>query len=172
VSESPSGREVWWEIDYAAAWAPFNERFDFKPDFYERGQPAILLPPDCVVLDLAGLFADPGPRIAAGTAAITAAALRAFVELAVDDEMVALDWNHGAYRYSPAQLAVSHIDYLEWPVAIVPNGDYYAHMEPNLAWGTFGHPWQQSLCLWGTDLLDSLGAELLTWLPRHPQTPM
>jgi hypothetical protein len=45
-------------------------------------------------------------------------------------------------------------------------------MEPNLRWGTFGHPWQQSLCLWGAELLDSLGAELLTWLPRHPQSPI
>jgi hypothetical protein len=173
VGESPSAPEVWREIDYASAWAPFDEHFDFKPDFYERVQPAIRLHPDCLVFDLADLFADPGPRIAAGTAAITATALRAFVWLAGEGEMVALNWNHGAYRYSPAVLAVGfHLDYLDWPVPIFPNGDYYAHMDPNLRWGTFGHPWQQSLCLWGAELLDSLGAELLTWLPRHPQSPI
>jgi hypothetical protein len=163
---------VWREVDYASGWAPFDEHFDFKPDFHERAQPAIRLRPDCLMLDLADLCADAGPRIAAGTAAITAAALRAFVWLAGDGEMVALDWNHGAYRYSPTELAVAHLDHLEWPVGIFPNGDYCAHMEPDLRWGTFGHPWQQSLVVWGADLVDSLGAELLTWLPRHPQSPL
>jgi hypothetical protein len=164
---------VWHEIDYASGWAPFEERFDFKPDFHERVQPAIRLHPDCLVLDLSDLFSHSGPRIAAGAAAIAAAALRAFVWLAGEDEMVALDWNHGAYRYSPARLAVvSGLDYSHVTVPIFPNGDYYAHMEPSLRWGTFGHPWQQSLCLWGPELTESLGAELLTWLPRHPQSPM
>ena len=52
------------------------------------------------------------------------------------------------------------------------SGDYYGHMEPDLRWGTFGHPWQQSLCIWGGDLVDSLGVDLLTWLPRHAQSPL
>lgn len=53
-------------------------------------------------------------------------------------------------------------------VVVLPNGDYCAHMTTDLRWGTFGHPWQQTLTLWGGELTCSLGAELLTWLPRYP----
>jgi hypothetical protein len=53
-------------------------------------------------------------------------------------------------------------------IPVFPNGDYFAHMTPDLRWGTFAHPWQQSLTIWGIELVEALGAELLTWLPRHP----
>jgi hypothetical protein len=171
VSAPQSGPPAWREVDYAKAWAAFDEHFDFAPDFHERARPAIRLRPDCLVLDLTGLCAESEPRLAAGTAAITATALRAFVRLAGESELVALSWNHGAYRYSP-HLVVSADHPGELPVPVFPNGDYYAHLEPTVRWGTFGHPWQQSLCVWGADLVDSLGAELLTWLPRHPQSPL
>ena len=39
------------------------------------------------------------------------------------------------------------------------------------AQGTFAHPWQQSLTVWGDELVRTLGAELLTWLRRHAQSP-
>jgi hypothetical protein len=171
VSE-PIDDDGWRVIDSEAPWTRFDERFEFKPDFHERVRPAIRLDPECLVLDLAGLFADSGPRIGAGTSAITAAALRAFVWLAGDGELVALNWAHLSYRYSPALNAVRYPDPLDLPVPIFPNGDYYIHMDPDLRWGTFGHPWQQSLCIWGSDLVSSLGTELLTWLPRHPQSPL
>jgi hypothetical protein len=57
-------------------------------------------------------------------------------------------------------------------VPVFPDADYVAHMEQDLRWGTFGHPWQESLCIWGAGLVDSFGAELLTWLPRHAQSRM
>jgi hypothetical protein len=71
----PGGDSSWRVVDDEAAWAPFDERFRFEPDFHERGKPAIRL-----------------------------------------------------------------------------------------------HP--ESLCVWGDELVDSLGAELLTWLPRHRWSPL
>ena len=40
-------------------------------------------------------------------AAVNAAALRSFVWLAEDEELVALDWQHPAYRYSAARQVVA-----------------------------------------------------------------
>lgn len=171
----------WRHVDYHTAWASFEERFECAPDYYEREKPAIHLPPGALVLDLSPLFANPGPRIAAGTDAINASALRAFVWLTgEDDELLALDWNHSAFRYSPAAFTHSYaasskvpgavFAACDWPVQVFPNGDYYAHMTPDLRWGTFGHPWQQTLTIWGHELVDTLGAELLTWLPKHRQS--
>ena len=108
----------------------FQKRFDVTPDYHERDKPAIRLPPGSLVLDLSLLFAKPGARIAAGTNAINAAALRAFVWLAGDDELLALNWNHVAFRYSPAMFTLStaassevpeaSFSALRWPVQVFP----------------------------------------------------
>lgn len=160
----------WRPLDYREAWAPFDERFHFRPDHHDRSGPAIDLPPDGVVIDLSSVFAEEGARFAAGEAAINAAALRAFVWVAGDDSLTALDWQHPAYRYSPASHALSQR--VDWPVPVFPNGDYFAHFSREVVWGTFGHPWQQTLTVWGEPLVASLGSELLTWLPRHAQSPL
>lgn len=118
-------------------------------------------------MDLEAVFAEDGPRFAAGTDAINAAALRAFVWLAGDEELLALDWQHQSFRYSPSRHALADVP---WATTVVPDGDYYIHTTMDLRWGTFGHPWQRSLTIWGDELVDSLGAELLTWLPRHAQS--
>jgi uncharacterized protein DUF2716 len=168
MSEALPAAGVWRPIEYAAAWAAFDARFDFKPDYYERARSAIRLPEICVVIDLAPVFANEGARFAAGEAAITADALRNFVWLADQEELTALDWQHTAYRYSPAAHALAGTG---WPVPVFPNGDYFVHTPSDLRWGTFGHPWQQSLTIWGEDLVPTFGAELLTWLPRHALSP-
>lgn len=164
---APGPATTWREVEYDSAWAPFQQRFAFAPEFYERDHPAIRLPDGALVLDLSPVFA-PGPRFASGSAAVDAAAFRAFVWLAGDADLVALDWQHPAYRYSPAAHVLQSA---EPQVRVFPDGDYYAHMAADLRWGTFGHPWQQTLTIWGDELVASLGAELLTWLPRHPQSP-
>ena len=166
VVGNPSAAEsVWHPLDYDQAWAAFDERFAFEPNFHERSKPAIILPERCLVIDLHPVFASDGPRSAAGQEAISTAA---FVRLAGSHEMTALNWQHTPYRYSPAEQAVAGPDV--WPVPVFPNGDYYIHLAHDLEWGTLGHPWQESLTLWGDELIESLGAELLTWLPSHPQS--
>ena len=49
--------------------------------------------------------------------------------------------------------------------SVFPDGDYYAFAGPDLNEGTFGHPWEPSLCVFGHRLVASLGAALATWLP-------
>lgn len=155
----------WSTVEYDTAWAPFVKEFAFKADYYERTGPAIAVPGNALVIDLAPIFAAKGARFAAGEAAVNAAALRAFVWIVGDNELTALDWQHESYRWSPSLHALS--DLTELVVPVFPNGDYFIHHADDLAWGTFGHPWQQSLTIWGQPLVESLGAELLTWLPAR-----
>ena len=170
MSSRADVEDVWHRLDYDEAWAAFDERFAFTPDFHERDRPAITLPERSLVLDLRPVCSGGDPRSVVGQAAITASALRAFVWLAGDRTMTALDWHHIPYRYSPAAHALARLE--PWPIPVFPNGDYYIHLADDLGWGTFGHPWQQTLTLWGDELIESLGAELLTWLPRHAQSPL
>ncbi|WP_328863889.1 DUF2716 domain-containing protein [Streptomyces virginiae] len=41
-----------------------------------------------------------------------------------------------------------------------PDGDYYLHVTDDLRLGTFGHPWEQTLTVWGPRLLAAVEEEL------------
>jgi hypothetical protein len=53
----------------------------------------------------------------------------------------------------------------QWPVSPFPDGDYYIFLSEDLTSGTFGHPWEQSLCVFGRVLVDALVPTLSSWLP-------
>ena len=42
---------------------------------------------------------------------------------------------------------------VELRVPVLPNGDYYLYLAPDLSFGTFGHPWEQTICVFGAPLL-------------------
>lgn len=79
----------------------------------------------------------------------------------VDEELVVLDWQHPCYRFSPHRQALNNA---EWPVSIFPIGDYYAFLNHDLSMGTFGHPWEQTLCVFGTPMIERLGEPLAAML--------
>jgi hypothetical protein len=51
-----------------------------------------------------------------------------------------------------------------WPVPVFPHGDYYIFLEEGMTMGTFGHPWEKTLCVFGQDLIDAL-TPMPAWLP-------
>ncbi|GAA0272894.1 DUF2716 domain-containing protein [Streptomyces polychromogenes] len=70
-----------------------------------------------------------------------------------------LDWQHGGYRYDPRRT-----DMPGRPprpgLGTYPDGDYYLHLTHDLRLGTFGHPWEQTLTVWGPTLLAAVEGEL------------
>lgn len=55
-----------------------------------------------------------------------------------------------------------------------PNGDYDIFVSQDLRPGTFGHPWEGSLCVWGAELIDAVAARdaaVLTRLRRRDGKP-
>jgi len=67
-----------------------------------------------------------------------------------------LDWQHACYWFEP------HAAEADSTVPVLPDGDYYIFLSTDLTFGTFGHPWQQSLTVFGSALLEgiSFGADL------------
>ena len=64
-----------------------------------------------------------GARRGAVYEAINAEALRAFVWAMPDrHELIALDWQHPAYRFVPANQALTWA--AEWKIPVYPDGDY------------------------------------------------
>jgi hypothetical protein len=151
------------ELDqYETYWAPFDAQFEFRPGVDPGTWPAIREPSPSVTIDLSPVFAHEGARFAAGAEAVNALGLYAFTcVVGTDEELVVLDWQHPCYRFSPHRHALADAD---WPVSIFPNGDYYAFLASDLRMGTFGHPWEQSLCVFGGPLVEALGEPLAAML--------
>jgi hypothetical protein len=156
--------DAWTELDRAEDddyWASFNARYGFRAGDSPEAWPAINEPVPSVTFDLS-VIAD-GPQRGAAYDAINAEALRAFVWSLPDADLVVLDWQHPAYRFRPAIQALTCQP--EWRVPVYPDGDYYVFLTRDLVDGTFGHPWEQTLCVMGERLGASLGRSLATWLP-------
>jgi len=95
--------------------------------------------------------------------AINAETARCLLGIADPPEVVVLDWQHPGYRLNLSE-HVSARDAV-WRVPVNPDGDYYTFALPDFSEGTFGHPWEQSLCVFGPRLVGTLAVTLSTWLP-------
>ncbi len=55
------------------------------------------------------------------------------------------------YRNMPFEAA----DPNAWSIPVLPDGDYYIFLSPDFRFGTFGHPWEETICVFGQELLDA-----------------
>ncbi len=148
---------AWEEIpleEYETYWGPFEERYGF---FNE--------PTPSVTIDLAPIFEAPGQaRFNAGERAVNTLAVLAMTQVFPEDQrLLVLDWNHPCRWFWPHRQALEPAPGWWW--LVFPNGDYYAVVTEDLSTGTFGHPWEQTLCVFGQPMLDTLAPMLTSWLP-------
>jgi hypothetical protein len=69
-----------------------------------------------------------------------------------DEEVYILDWHHTCYAIYP-----HHITARDCPFTLFyPNGDYIITLSKDFSWGTLGHPWEQSICIFGSKLIDAV----------------
>jgi len=69
------------------------------------------------------------------------------------DESPSINLNiYKFYPHTSFQLDESN----EWPVPMLPDGFYYAFLEKHLNFGVFGHPWEQTICVFGEKLLSQV----------------
>lgn len=156
---------AWCELsrdEYDRVWAAFEERFTFRASTTLEGWPAIREPTPSVTFDLSAV--PDGPRRGAAYDSVNAEALRAFLTALPEvQELVVLDWQHPAYRFRASVQALTW--QAEWKVPVYPDGDYFGFFTEDFSEGTFGHPWERTLCVMGEQMLGTLGASLATWLP-------
>lgn len=74
------------------------------------------------------------------------------------DTLFALDWQHTSYRFAPQ--GVGGPGQPAWPLSPYPDGDYFIFLSEDFRFGSFGHPWEESICLFGEELLDAASAEV------------
>jgi hypothetical protein len=166
MSEGAAPQTVAWieldDVERERVWSEFDDRFGFRASTMSDRWPAIREPSPSLTFDLS-VIAE-GPQLASAYDAINAEGLRAFVwALPEVEQWLALDWQHPAYLFRPAALALASEPV--WSIPVYPEGDYYSFLIPDMTAGTFGHPWEKTLCVFGEPLINTLGASLATWLP-------
>ncbi len=160
----PPGWSFLDRCEEAEHWSRFTNKFgELRPGLTARDWPAIVEPTPSVTFDLSTGVTTPA-RATARFDAVNAEAIRCFLDIAEATELVVLDWQHSGYRLDVAAHAAA-VD-STWRVPVYPDGGYYTFALPDFSEGTFGHPWEQSLCVFGSRLVNTLGETLSSWLPR------
>jgi hypothetical protein len=163
----PIKRPAWRPVDdleSRALWDRFTSLYRFRASG-GRPIPVIDEPTPSVTFDLSspdgGIADGLIERLQSETLACFATEFSEVVELYV------LDWQHQTFalKASFELQDDSPKDEINGYPTVYPNGDYYAYLTPDLRNGTFGHPWEHSLCVIGERLVRTLGASLGDWLP-------
>jgi hypothetical protein len=127
--------------EYGPVWDRFYDRFRFRPGIDPATWPAIFEPVPSVTWSLDPLLGDLDAPVLTALAGC----------MPPDGSLLALDWQHDSYRVWPHRAGDDG-----WPLSVYPNGDYYVFLAEDLSFGTFGHPWERSLCVFGARLLDRI----------------
>ncbi|MGK5632277.1 DUF2716 domain-containing protein [Streptomyces sp. URMC 123] len=144
------------EAEYRRVWDRFHEVFDFQPSTSSLQWPAIKEPVASVTWSLSALDDDPGYERLDRLVAVVQQGLSSCVGPA--GRLFALDWQHTSYRFAPRE--VGGPGQPAWPLSPYPDGDYYIFLAEDFRFGSFGHPWEESLCLFGEELLDAASTEV------------
>ena len=76
-------------------------------------------------------------------------------------KLAVLDWQHEAFWFYPHE-QINPDDLEEFKIAFFPAGDYYIFLSQNFDFGTFGHPWQNTICVFGEPLIQAVQSDLPT----------
>jgi hypothetical protein len=151
------------EPEYGRVWDRFSRRFGFRPGMHSATWPAITEPTESVTWSLDRLDDDPGYVRLDAMVEVVNAGLWACTP--PDGTLLILDWHHACYRIRPHGITAD--DAPAWPASMMPDGDYNVHLAEDFSYGTFGHPWEYTLCVMGAPLLDRVAGTLDTILVRR-----
>ncbi|MFE0632952.1 DUF2716 domain-containing protein [Streptomyces sp. NPDC058864] len=144
------------EAEYRRVWDRFYEEFSFQPSVSSLKWPAIKEPAASVTWSLATLPDEPEYERLDRLVEVVQQGLASCI--GPQGTLFALDWQHTSYRFTPQE--VGGPGQPAWPLSPYPDGDYYIYLSEDFRMGSFGHPWEESLCLFGEVLLDAVSTEV------------
>ncbi|MBW3623970.1 MAG: DUF2716 domain-containing protein [Armatimonadetes bacterium] len=149
---------LWQELissEYDKVWDRFEHKFRFHSSVQEQHWPGISEPKPSITYSISRIYAGDEAEYDVLESDLNLRTLEAFRRcLPRRERLYALDWQHTCYRFNPhLRFDVSDPD--NWWVPVLPNGDYYIFLSPDMKLGLFGHPWEQTLCIFGKPLLEA-----------------
>ncbi|MCM2990406.1 DUF2716 domain-containing protein [Bacillus safensis] len=137
------------ELKYV--WNTFHREFKFKPSISRF--PGFQVPTPFITYDISTYFEE--SSLLHAYEDLEEKALLVFQEhIRTDEYMLALDWQHECYWITPYG-SFEKDEFGEWRVPVLPDGDYYFFLSKEMNWGLLGHPWEQSITIFGEGLIHS-----------------
>jgi Protein of unknown function (DUF2716) len=139
----------------------FADRFSFHPATAPSGWPSINEPAPSLTLDLSSVGSPEGCTIPQADELILGFLENSFAPTV---RLAAINYNHFAYWFWPHQFTETNRLWPDsWPVHPYPNGDYSIFLAEEMNQGMFGHPWEKSLCIFGSGPIEAGLALTATW---------
>lgn len=144
------------ETEESQVWDRFDRRFDFDP----RRRPAIMEPAPSTTYAIGRIYSPDQSRRHSLEVDLNLKTLDALRQCTGRQErLYALDWQHPCYSLYPhCPFAAEDVD--AWKVPVLPDGDYYIFLAEDFRFGLIGHPWEQTICVFGQELLDAFALAL------------
>jgi hypothetical protein len=140
---------------YDKLWDRFEEAFQFKPSVRPEDWPTFREPAPSVTWDISDLLAEFYPWRDARATPYNLALLNALKEYVAEDEPVlALDWQHAGYEFFPRRVRKPE-DPASWCIPALPSAEYHIFVTEDHRLGSLGHPWAQTLCVFGEGFVDA-----------------
>jgi hypothetical protein len=127
--------------------------------------PGISEPEPSITWSIEASWSDPDPLMKTTHTIFNESMLAVFMKtIPGTSSLIVLDWHHTSYRFYPHEhtgscLPTGHAkgELTSWMTPVLPYGDYYIFLSDDFSFGTFGHPWEGTICVWGDQLLRVMG---------------
>lgn len=134
-------------------WSRFCKDFHFQPS--TKTFPSYRTPSPFIKYDISNCYAEELIRD------FEEKAVKAFQQCTRPGELIyALDWQHDCYLVNPSLEFPRHVPWRvgneDWIVSIHPDGDYHFFLAKDFSWGILGHPWQETITIYGEKLISFL----------------
>ncbi len=155
-------KDAWIELPrhrHDKVWDRFKEAFHFKPSVRPEEWPTYLEPAPSITWDISHLLASFYPWNDPQATPYNVALWKAFKAcLAEDESVLALDWQHTAWEFFPHRFRGAD-DPTCWCIPALPSGEYHIFVTEDHRLGSLGHPWAQTLCIFGEGFVDAYRSE-------------
>ena len=138
---------------HKAAWERIEKQFNFRASMNPELWPGIAEPTPSVTYSIAAAFTEERYE------ETNKRFLQAFRKCtSAEQKLYVLDWQHESFWFYPHG-ETDENDFGNWPICVIPDGDYYIFLAEDFSFGTFGHPWEQTLCVFGQQLVDEIESD-------------
>ncbi|WP_406642908.1 DUF2716 domain-containing protein [Amycolatopsis sp. WGS_07] len=141
------------------AWYWVHDKLRFWPSTFAHDWPGFHEPRPSAAWDLStGEYDRASAEFRLGPYAVeehdvARAVLAALKETTAEDEWLwVLHWQHQSFKFWPHRMRPD----APWLVSVFPRGDYHLFLAADFSYGTLGHPWERTLCVFGDKLLPAV----------------
>lgn len=142
------------ETESLEVWQRFARVFDFKPSMaVSLNNPTFKEPLPSITFDVSDNISDDSEDKNIEEEDFFKIMLEHVTRCtAKDEEVYILDWHHTCYAIDPHHITTQDHP----PMMFYPDGDYIITLSKDFSWGTLGHPWEQSICIFGSKFIDTV----------------